>query len=126
MPALPPGRRNTTQKSRLQTGAKWSGLTAFFILILTAAPPVLAQGVSKSFKNIDILGQDSIANRPLLLMIAMAVLALVPFVGMMVTSFVKIAVVLSITRQAIGTQQAPPTTVITGSTGVDRLSQRLT
>jgi type III secretion protein R len=47
-------------------------------------------------------------------MTAMAGLALVPFVGMMVTSFVKIAVVLSITRQAIGTQQAPPTTVITG------------
>jgi len=48
------------------------------------------------------------------LMSAMAGLALVPFVGMMVTSFVKIAVVLSITRQALGTQQAPPTTVITG------------
>jgi type III secretion protein R len=47
-------------------------------------------------------------------MTAMAGLALIPFVGLMVTSFVKIAVVLSITRQAIGTQQAPPTTVITG------------
>jgi type III secretion protein R len=33
---------------------------------------------------------------------------------MMVTSFVKIAVVLSIVRQAIGTQQIPPTQVITG------------
>jgi type III secretion protein R len=62
----------------------------------------------------DLLGGDSISNRPLILMTAMAGLALLPFVGMMVTSFVKIAVVLSITRQAIGMQQAPPTTVITG------------
>ena len=114
MPPKASGQQKTSKNTRLKMGAKWSGLTAFFILVLTAAPPVLAQGVSKSFKNMDLLGQDSIANRPLLLMIAMAVLALVPFVGMMVTSFVKIAVVLSITRQAIGTQQAPPTTVITG------------
>ncbi len=62
----------------------------------------------------DLLNQDSIANRPVILMGAMTALSLVPFVGMMVTSFVKIAVVLSITRQALGTQQAPPTTVITG------------
>lgn len=62
----------------------------------------------------NLLGGDSIANRPLILMTALAGLALVPFVLMMVTSFVKIAVVLSIARQAIGTQQIPPTTVITG------------
>ena len=41
-------------------------------------------------------------------------LAIVPFVLIMITSFVKIAVVLSIVRQAIGTQQIPPTQVITG------------
>lgn len=61
-----------------------------------------------------VLGNDSISNRPMVLMVALAAMALVPFVGMMVTSFVKIAVVLSITRQAMGTQQTPPTTVITG------------
>ena len=33
---------------------------------------------------------------------------------MMVTSFVKISVVLSIVRSALGTQQIPPTQVITG------------
>lgn len=47
-------------------------------------------------------------------MIGLVAISLLPFVGMMVTSFVKIAVVLSITRQAIGMQQAPPSTVITG------------
>ena len=61
-----------------------------------------------------ILGNESVTNRPLILLVALAGLALVPFVLMMVTSFVKIAVVLSIVRQAIGTQQIPPTQVITG------------
>jgi type III secretion protein R len=47
-------------------------------------------------------------------MVGLVAISLLPFVGMMVTSFVKIAVVLSITRQAVGMTQAPPTTVITG------------
>jgi type III secretion protein R len=57
---------------------------------------------------------DSFANRPLVLILALAALSLVPFVLMMVTSFVKISVVLSIVRSALGTQQIPPTQVITG------------
>ncbi|MBC7792094.1 MAG: hypothetical protein H7Z43_00170, partial [Clostridia bacterium] len=62
----------------------------------------------------DLLGKDTISSNPLILMTALAVFSLVPFVLIMVTSFVKIAVVLSIVRQAIGTQQIPPTQVITG------------
>ena len=66
----------------------------------------------------DIMGSNimdaGMANRPIMLMVAMGAMALVPFVLIMVTSFVKIAVVLSIVRQAIGTQQIPPTQVITG------------
>lgn len=57
---------------------------------------------------------DSFANRPVVLILALAALSLVPFVLMMVTSFVKISVVLSIVRSALGTQQIPPTQVITG------------
>lgn len=98
-----------------------AGWSAFILFVVGVAPSVAhaARGKPKSelgavLGGVDILGNDSISNRPLILMTAMAGLALVPFVGMMVTSFVKIAVVLSITRQAIGTQQAPPTTVITG------------
>jgi len=57
---------------------------------------------------------QGIANQPIYLVFGLVALSLLPFVGMLVTSFVKMAVVLSITRQAIGVQQAPPTTVITG------------
>jgi flagellar biosynthesis protein FliP len=41
-------------------------------------------------------------------------LALVPYVLVMLTSFVKISVVLSIVRNALGTQNVPPNQVITG------------
>lgn len=59
-------------------------------------------------------GGDSFANKPLVLMMALAAMSLAPFVLLMVTSFVKISVVLSIVRSALGTQQIPPTQVITG------------
>ncbi len=57
---------------------------------------------------------SSVASRPLVLIFAMAALSLVPFALLMMTCFVKIAVVLSILRSAIGTPQVPPTQVVTG------------
>jgi type III secretion protein R len=62
----------------------------------------------------DAFSGESFTSRPVILIIALAALSLVPFVLMMVTSFVKISVVLSIIRSALGTQQIPPTQVITG------------
>lgn len=51
---------------------------------------------------------------PVVMVIVLASLGMAPFVLMMLTSFIKISVVLSILRNAIGTQQVPPSTVITG------------
>ena len=58
-------------------------------------------------------GNDGTAN-PVVLVVVMGVLALAPFALIMLTSFVKISVVLSILRNALGTQQVPPNQVITG------------
>jgi type III secretion protein R len=44
----------------------------------------------------------------------MAALSLVPFALLLVTSFVRISVVLSILRSALGTPSVPPTPVLTG------------
>jgi len=52
------------------------------------------------------------------MMVLLAVMALVPFAILMLTSFSKIVVVLSIARSALGTQQAPPTMVLTGLAAV--------
>lgn len=61
---------------------------------------------------------DGFAGSQLQLLGLMAAMAIVPFAVMMLTSFSKIVVVLSIVRSAIGTQQAPPTTVLTGLAAV--------
>jgi len=53
-------------------------------------------------------------SKPLVLLVVLAALSLVPFVIMMSTSFVKIAVVLALVRNAIGTQQVPPNIIVTG------------
>lgn len=82
--------------------------------------PMLASAQGRGKKGVEAVPTEalgtgeSFANRPLVLMIALTALGLAPFVLMMVTSFVKISVVLSIVRSALGTQQIPPTQVITG------------
>lgn len=56
---------------------------------------------------------DSLPN-PVVMVIILSSLALAPFVLVMLTSFVKMSVVLSILRNALGTQNVPPNQVITG------------
>jgi type III secretion protein R len=51
---------------------------------------------------------------PVTLIILLAILALLPFFLMMVTSYVKIIVVFSLVRNALGVQQVPPTMVLNG------------
>jgi len=76
------------------------------IAVACVCPPAFAQssgaGAASQFSN------------PVVLVIVLGALSLAPFVLMMLTSFIKISVVLSILRNAIGTQQVPPSPVITG------------
>ncbi|MFN7928213.1 MAG: type III secretion system export apparatus subunit SctR [Blastocatellia bacterium] len=75
--------------------------TLFFLPLLTA-PTYAAQA------------NTGIAN-PIVLILVMGALALAPFALIMMTSFVKLSVVLAILRNALCTQQAPPNQVITGT-----------
>ena len=60
------------------------------------------------------MAQSGPSNNPINLVLVMGALSLAPFILIMLTSFVKISVVLSIVRNAMGTQQIPPNQVITG------------
>ena len=51
---------------------------------------------------------------PIYLIAILIFLGLAPFVAMMVTSYVKIVVVMSLIRNALGIQQIPPNMVING------------
>jgi len=55
-----------------------------------------------------------VADRPADLLVLIGLLALLPAALVMLTSFLKMAVVLSIARSALGAPQVPPTTAVTG------------
>jgi flagellar biosynthetic protein FliP len=90
--------------------AKWTGvilLSSFFAALWTgvafAAQPTL---------SIDLGSGDGLTARVLQLTALITVLSLAPSIIIMTTSFVRIVVVLSLLRTAIGLQQAPPNVVI--------------
>ena len=57
-------------------------------------------------------GADDLLSRPIVLVVALALVSLLPFAFMTVTAFVKIATVLQIVRSAIGAQSVPSNSVI--------------
>ena len=86
---------------RLVTGA------VVVAALLTAATPLLAQDISVNF------GQGSGLTERVVQMIALlTVLSLAPSILVMMTSFTRIVVVLSLLRTALGTATAPPNAVI--------------
>jgi type III secretion protein R len=60
---------------------------------------------------------DELLNRPLALVVALALVGLLPFVFMTLTSFVKISTVLHIARSAIGAPEVPSSTVVIALAG---------
>jgi flagellar biosynthesis protein FliP len=70
--------------------------------LAVAAGPASAQDLT------ELLGDGSLANRAVQLVVLVGLLSLVPGLLVMVTCFPFIITVLSVLRQAIGLQQAPP------------------
>lgn len=83
-------------------------LTGLFALFFLLAFPASAQSV-----NID-LGdpEGSLTDRVLQLIALISILSLAPSILIMVTSFIRIVVVLSLLRMAMGVQSSPPNAVI--------------
>ncbi|MBX3552588.1 MAG: flagellar type III secretion system pore protein FliP [Pseudolabrys sp.] len=81
-------------------------LAAAFALLLTVAPAT-AQDISIN------LGQGTgVTERAIQMIALLTVLSLAPSILVMMTSFTRIVVVLSLLRTALGTQTAPPNAVI--------------
>jgi type III secretion protein R len=55
---------------------------------------------------------DDLLGRPIVLVVALAIVSLAPFLFMTVTSFVKISTVLQIVKSAIGAQSVPSNAVV--------------
>jgi type III secretion protein R len=61
-----------------------------------------------------LLSAGPVADRPADLLVLLAALAIVPAALVTLTSFLKIAVVLSVARSALGAPQVPPNSAVTG------------
>ena len=80
---------------------------AVALLLALAATPVAAQELTLDFAD-----DTGLTERALQLIALITVLSLAPSILVMVTSFTRIVVVLSLLRTAIGLQTAPPNSVM--------------
>jgi flagellar biosynthetic protein FliP len=85
---------------------------ALMLLVLVLPDLALAQGLPLVTVNSGKAGQQY--SMTLQLLGLMTVLTVLPSLLLMMTSFVRIIIVLSILRQALGTGQTPPNTVLVG------------
>jgi flagellar biosynthetic protein FliP len=82
------------------------------LVALAALLLLPSEALAQSF-TLDLGDGATTTGRIVQLMLLMTVLTLAPSILMMVTSFIRIIVVLSLLRTALGTQQAPPNVVLT-------------
>jgi len=80
--------------------------------VLIAPVAALAQGLP--MVNVTGIGKDTQYSLSLQLLALMTTITLLPSLLLMMTSFVRIIVVMSILRQALGTGQTPPNAVLVG------------
>lgn len=97
--------RASRRPLRVAAGAMSFAFGALLLLpsIAHAAPTVTAQATPAT---------EDLLGKPLGLVVALAILSLLPFVLMTTTAFVKIATTLQIVKSAIGAQGVPSNTVV--------------
>ena len=87
-------------------------LVLFFVAgMVTESEAIPLPNIQVGFEDVDDPGKVSSA---LQILILLTVLTLAPAILIMTTSFARIIIVLSFLRQAMGTQQTPPTQILIG------------
>jgi len=104
--------------------AKFLGLSVLTMFALVepalAAIPMAepdAAGIGSVFEralSADGAGEDTPLSFSIQLLLLMSMLTILPSIVLMMTSFLRILIVLSILRQALGLQGSPPTQVLVG------------
>jgi len=77
------------------------------ILALLTAPAAFAESIT-----VDLGGEGTLSSRLIQIITLITILSIAPSILIMVTSFTRIIVVLSLLRSAIGLQQTPPNVVL--------------
>ena len=78
------------------------------------APVPPEQGAGTTSVRVDLGGLTDKPSTPLVILLGLTVLSVAPALLLMTTSFTKILVVLSLTRNALGLTNVPPNQVLTG------------
>ena len=96
-------------EKRLQTAIRGLGIGAVLLVI---ADPGFAQGLTVN--TAPSAGGGTTYSVPIQTMLAFAAMSFLPAVLLLMTSFTRIVIVLSLLRQAMGLQTTPPNQVIVG------------
>ena len=88
---------------------RWAALAVMAVLL-----PAMAWSQGIPLVNVSSSGKDMQYSLSLQLLALMTTLSLLPSLLLMMTSFVRIIIVMSILRQALGTGQTPPNNVLVG------------
>ena len=96
-------------------------LAALLLPSIAQAQTAIPGALDRAFGSLGGTGGAGMSMSLQLLMI-MGLLTILPSLVLMMTSFTRILVVLSILRQAIGLQQSPPNQVLIGLSLISRCS----
>src|SRR6201986_4801842 len=91
---------------------RFTTVAASVAAILFSATPLAAQDISINFGQNAAAGGGGLNERVIQMIALLTVLSLAPSILIMMTSFTRIVVVLSLLRTAMGTATAPPNAVI--------------
>lgn len=98
-------------------------LALLFLLLAFVKSPLVAQAQTNQFSDIVKVGANAtpdatqeVNQRPNIVtqVAVIALLSLLPYFVILLTAFIKIVIVLSLLRNALGVQQSPPNQVING------------
>jgi flagellar biosynthetic protein FliP len=87
-------------------------LSILFVMLLVPGAAFAATAAPASGLNIDLSGGGLFTDRMMQIIALITILSLAPSILIMMTSFTRIVVVLSLLRTALGIQQSPPNSVI--------------
>ncbi|MAB15531.1 MAG: flagellar biosynthetic protein FliP [Parvibaculum sp.] len=93
--------------STIDRKALWRAVLAFAFVLFAAGPAMAADPIT-----VNLGGDLGLTDHIVQIVALVTILSLAPSILIMVTSFVRIVVVLSLMRTALGMQQSPPNAVL--------------
>lgn len=106
--------QNKKNKAEQSTKIRRVIMLASAVLVFVVVFFAMALKAGAASINIDVSGDENGGIGTLELLFTFALIALAPTILIMMTSFTRIVIVLSLVRNAIGLQQTPPNQVIIG------------